>query len=152
MSHSLKISAPRLLRFGIKSVLKTLNYNRKYSQMNKCFPETQWLILLYSELLKAEVVKLHGCVIFLRICAKFSLLKAKQEKISTFLCFWFNWTKFFKNFTCFIYGILGPFLCAKLSVWNFSCAKEFAFRRSDSTVLYSLDAVWQPPELWLPGQ
>ena len=37
--------------------------------------------------------------------------------------------KILKNCRYF-YGILGPFLCAKLSVWKFCCAKEFAFRRS----------------------
>jgi hypothetical protein len=43
--------------------------------------------LLYSEaeLLKVEIVKLHNCANFLRICAKFKLLGAKMVKQSLFL-------------------------------------------------------------------
>ena len=33
-----------------------------------------------TELLRVEVVRSHGCAIFLRICATFLLLNAKQEK------------------------------------------------------------------------
>ena len=33
----------------------------------------------------------------------------------------------------FFNGILGHFLCAKLSVWKFGCAKQFAFGRSGPT-------------------
>ena len=38
--------------------------------------------------------------------------------------------KILKVFTCF-YGILGPFLCTKLSVRKFGCATELSLRWSD---------------------
>ena len=43
-------------------------------------------------------------------------LNAKQEKIAQF-------DKILQNFTCF-YGILGPFLCEKCSVWNLAVQKN----------------------------
>ena len=43
--------------------------------------------LSLTELLKAEVVKSHGCAKFSRIFAKFGLLSAKLVKQALFLCF-----------------------------------------------------------------
>ena len=49
------------------------------------------------------------------------------------------------------YGILGPFLWAKFSVWKFGCAKEFTFRRSGHTLHYvTIDYdFWNPERLKL---
>ena len=81
-----------------------------------------WYYDFYSELLKAEVMRTHVCTNCLRMCAKFVLLNAKQENkhlkkndVATSL-------KNLKIFTCF-YGILGPFLCSKLSVRQIGWAK-----------------------------
>ena len=43
--------------------------------------------LSLTELLKAEVVKSHGCAKFSRIFAKFGLLSPKLVKQAQFLCF-----------------------------------------------------------------
>ena len=87
------------------------------------------LIVSTPELLKAEVERLHGCAIFLRICAIFFTFEHETGKISTFFYdFGTIWQHSSKN--SFFYGILGSFLCAKLMVWKHGCAKEFYFRRS----------------------
>ena len=87
------------------------------------------LTLSPSELLKAEDVRTHISAVFLRICAIFLLLNAKQEKQALFMIL-AHFDKTLQNFTCFN-GILGPFLCEKWSVRKLGCTIEFAFRRSD---------------------
>ena len=85
---------------------------------------------MQPDLLKAEDVRTHICAIFLRICAEFGLLNAKQDKQALFLMVLTQFDKSLQSFMCF-YGILGPFLCAKLSVRKFGCATFVAFIRSD---------------------
>ena len=81
------------------------------------------------ELLKVEVMRLHGSAIFVRICAKILLLKVKQEKLALFMIM-AQLDQFPQKFTC-LYGILGPFFCGKLLVKKFGWAKEFTLRRSE---------------------
>ena len=65
-----------------------------------------------SELLKVEDVRTQVSAIVLRICAKFVLLNAKQEKQAFFLLFLAQIDKFLNVLHVF-YGFLGPFLGAK---------------------------------------
>ena len=67
-------------------------------------------------------------------CALFFTFERQTGKASFFLkWFWHHFDKILQNCTCF-YCILGSFLCANLSVWQFGCAKEFTFRRSVTKV------------------
>ena len=86
---------------------------------------------VYSkELLKAEVVRSHSCAIFFWELAQFFTFERETGTKAFFWWFgkiWQNSLKFYIS-----YGILGPFFCAKLSVWYFGCTKELAFRMSDT--------------------
>ena len=74
---------------------------RKFMHM-QCFglSEFRWL-KVHAELLKAEDVRKHFCAIFLRICAKFVLLNAKQEKQAFFMI----WAQF-DNYYFFFFVVM----------------------------------------------
>ena len=58
---------------------------------------------------------------------KICIFESKTGKTGTFLWFWHNLTTLL-GFTCF-YGILSPFLCAKLSVGKLCLCKRFNFQK-----------------------
>ena len=87
----------------------------------KLFNSAYFFYLKNPELLKVEDVKDHVCAKFSRICAKFIILNAKQEKQAHFYDFGAIWQNPLNVYI--FYGILSKFLCAKCLVNNFACAK-----------------------------
>ena len=82
-----------------------------------------------QELLKAEDVRRHVSAVFLRIFAKFVLLNAKQEEKALFMIL-AQFDEILQN--CTFLWHFRPIPPRKLSVEQFGCAKEFAFRRSET--------------------
>ena len=65
-----------------------------------------------------------------RICKKFRLFDAKLALFYVFDSIWQG----FKIFTCFLKAFLADFFAPHFKMKNYDRAKEFAFRRSESTV------------------
>ena len=86
--------------------------------------------LCLSELLKVEDMKTHVCAFFWEY-VKFLYFNPKQEKWLFLWVFFFTFWHY-KNRSYMFYGILCQFLCIKLSVWKFACAKELSVAYSTS--------------------
>ena len=89
-----------------------------------------------AKLQKVADMQTHACAFFLmRICAKFAILNAKQDKQALFHDVG-TIGHFFKRFHMFK-GMSSPFLCAKFSVRKFGLRKRISFQKAWEQVKHS---------------